>query len=156
MGSTIQIIISILSLLVSICAVIYANQAHKVAHKVANGEIELSIFTAIKDTEVRVMDLTIELSKFDEYKKLDEIQKKHFNALNQALEQAIESNLNAYEESCAKYLDGKIDVDRFSRMYNTPIRNLVENDEYEQYFKPITSSYKCIIKVYEKWNNLEK
>ena len=102
------------------------------------------------------MDLTIELSKFEDYESLSQTKKKECDAITKAFEQAIESNLNAYEEACAKYLDGKIDIDRFSRMYNTPIRNLVENDEYQDYFKPIISSYKCILKVYEKWNNLEK
>ncbi|ASY52608.1 hypothetical protein JJB61_10395 [Clostridium perfringens] len=152
----IEIIISIFSLLVSICAVIYANSASKTANKVANGEIELNIFSIIRETEIRVMDLTIELSKFEDYESLSQTKKKECDAITKAFEQAIESNLNAYEEACAKYLDGKIDIDRFSRMYNTPIRNLVENDEYQDYFKPIISSYKCILKVYEKWNNLEK
>ncbi|NFH68853.1 hypothetical protein FDC35_05440 [Clostridium botulinum] len=147
--------ISLVSLVVSVLAIIYANKANNASNKVANGEIEINIFSIIKETETRVMDLTIEMSKFD-VENLTPIQEKQYDILTLAFKQAIESNLNAYEEACAKYLDGKVDIDRFSRMYHTPIRNLVENEDYEEYFKPITSSYKCILKVYERWNNLEK
>lgn len=150
-----DIILSIFSLAISILAIFYANKANNSANKVANGEIELSIFSIIKETETRVMDLTIEMSKFD-IENLNSQEEKQYNILTMAFNQAIESNLNAYEEACAKYLDGKVDVDRFSRMYHTPIRNLVEHEDYEKYFKPITSSYKCILKVYKRWHNLEK
>ena len=151
----INIIISTISLLVSILAMLYANKADTSANKIANGEIELDIFSIIKETETRVMDLTIELSKFD-IENLTPQQEKQYDTITRAFDQAIESNLNAYEEACAKYLDGKVDLDRFSRMYHSPIRNLVESEDLEEYFKPITSSYKCILKVYEKWHNLEK
>lgn len=151
----IDIIISAISLLVSVFAMLYANKANTTANKIANGEIELDIFSIIKETETRVMDLTIELSKFD-IENLNAQQEKQYDTITLAFNQAIESNLNAYEEACAKYLDGKVDLDRFSRMYHSPIRNLVENEDLEEYFKPITSSYKCILKVYEKWHNLEK
>ncbi|MDR2569884.1 MAG: hypothetical protein LBD23_06250, partial [Oscillospiraceae bacterium] len=38
---------------------------------------------------------------------------------------AIETNLNAYDEACAKYKDGKIDQVRFQKTYQAEIRNLV-------------------------------
>ena len=76
--------------------------------------------------------------------------------VRQAFESARELNLNAYEEACAKYLDGKVDKKRFKKNYHVEIRNLVENDNNKDKFDGVTSKYKCILEVYEEWNNLEK
>ena len=39
---------------------------------------------------------------------------------------AQEDLRNAYEEACSRYLDGKVDKERFRRMYYSEIQNLVE------------------------------
>lgn len=69
---------------------------------------------------------------------------------------AVESNINAYEEACAKYLDGKVDRRRFEKNYRVPLRQLVETAELKEYFDAVTSRYKAILKVYDQWENLEK
>lgn len=133
-----------------------ANQAIDVANRISNGQIELNIASLIIQTENRVMDLSLEMSKFFTDEELTPSQKKQLDFLKIAHKQAVESNLNAYEEACAKYLDEKTDKERFKRMYYTPIRRLVESDELKDNFDPVRSSFKCILKVYKQWFDLEQ
>ena len=99
----------------------------------------------INQTKKDVRDITLTIAKKSDDKDI----------LSQAFNSAIESNLNAYEEACAKYLDNKVDKERFKRNYSVEIRQLVENTNYKKYFDATTSPYKCILKVYNEWNNLE-
>lgn len=131
-----------------------AEKATNIANRISNGQIELNIAALIIETENRTMDLSIEMAKYFK-DNLEDYEKKQLEFLKIAHDQAIESNLNAYEEACAKYLDEKTDKERFKRMYNVPIRRLLDGDELKKYFDPITSSFKCILKVYNEWNNLE-
>ena len=43
------------------------------------------------------------------------------------IDSALEGVLNAYDEACAKYLDGKVDKERFKKLYHDEIRQLVDN-----------------------------
>lgn len=69
---------------------------------------------------------------------------------------AQEDLRNAYEEACSRYLDEKVDKERFKRMYYSEIQNLVENKEQIEHFDTVKSRYKCILKVYKEWFDLEK
>lgn len=69
---------------------------------------------------------------------------------------AQEDLRNAYEEACSRYLDVKVDKERFKRMYYSEIQNLVENKDQIEYFDTVKSRYKCILKVYKEWFDLEK
>lgn len=69
---------------------------------------------------------------------------------------AQEDLRNAYEEACSRYLDEKVDKERFKRMYYAEIQNLVENKDQIEYFDTVKSRYKCILKVYKEWFDLEK
>lgn len=69
---------------------------------------------------------------------------------------AQEDLRNAYEEACSRYLDEKVDKERFKRMYYSEIQNLVENKDQIEYFDTVKSRYKCILKVYKEWFDLEK
>lgn len=60
--------------------------------------------------------------------------------------------LNAYEEACMKYLDGKVDKERFKKTYIDEIRNIVKNNEAKF---GASTSYTAISKVYKEWNDLE-
>lgn len=81
--------------------------------------------------------------------KLEEVYKKMFDAAQEDLR-------NAYEEACSRYLDGKVDKERFKRMYYSEIQNLVENKDQIEFFDTVKSRYKCIVKVYKEWFDLEK
>jgi len=75
---------------------------------------------------------------------------------NKSLNAAIQGMLNTYDDSCSKYLDGKIDKVRFKKNFHYEIRNLLESEDLKVYFNPTTSRYKPILKVYDEWENLER
>lgn len=79
-----------------------------------------------------------------------EIQEKGKNAFLTMLKQEV---LNSYEVACAKYLDDKVDKERFKKTYIKEIRELFTS------FKDMLSnenSYQAIKEVNTEWNNLEK
>lgn len=141
----VAVVISVISIIMSIISLIKAWKADKIAQ----GQIEISIHQLINQTKKDVMDISVIVSE-----KLS-ANKEEIEALKQALKTAQEQNLNAYEEACAKYLDGKVDKERFKKKknYSVEIRQLVE--KYSEKYGA-TTPYKATIKVYNKWNNLEK
>lgn len=143
----IAIIISALGIIISIISICRASKAHKISQ----GQIELSIHQLINQTKKDVMDVSITIAEkcSDNDFNMKEILKKAFNTAN-------ERNLNAYEEACAKYLDNKVDKERFKKNYHIEIRRLVEDSNNKEKFNATTSSYKAILKVYNEWNDLER
>ena len=73
----------------------------------------------------------------------------------QILKAFLEDLLNSYDEACAKYIDGKIDKERFKKMYFDEIRQIVENSRTKQYYDAVSTRYKATVKVYKEWNDLE-
>lgn len=146
MYEIIAVIFSLIGIVLSIISLIRANSAHKIAQ----GQIELNIHQLINQTKKDVMDVSLIIAEkcYDD----EEVKK----TLQQALNTANEQNLNAYEEACAKYLDNKVDKERFKKNYYIEIRQLVENNINKDKFDAITSTYKAILEVYQEWYNLEK
>ena len=143
----VAIVIAAFGLLISVISIVRANSAHKIAQ----GQIELSIHQLLNQTKKDVMEVSLKIA--DKCSN-DSTQMK--DVLTQALNSAIEQNLNAYDEACAKYLDNKVDKERFKKNYHVEIRQLVENKNYQDKFDSNTSPYKGILKVYREWNDLEK
>ena len=69
------------------------------------------------------------------------------------LESAQEDWLNAYDEACAKYIDGKIDKERFKKLYFEEIKNCVERNKDKF---GIATRFQAMQNVYNEWNNREK
>lgn len=145
------IIVSVISALISIVSIIFSHRASKKVNSIAaeqkmisQGQIELEIHQMISQTKRDVLDIALK------------IQGNQTDIVQQAFETAREMNLNAYEEACSKYLDGKVDKERFKKNYHVEIRQLVENANNKDKFNAVTSKYKCILAVYAEWNNLEK
>lgn len=128
----------------------------KKSELLSKGEIEFHMATLIRDAQYRVSDKGIDLAKYRStfLKSLEN--DLEYNVLMISFNQSVEIMLNAYEESCAKYLDKKVDSERFKRSYHKAIRDVVENQEFKENFNSHTTPYKCILKVYNKWYNLEK
>ena len=55
-----------------------------------------------------------------------------------------------------KYIDGKIDKERFKKTYIVELRNIVGSDSLKQYIDSTSSPYNAIKKVYNEWNNFEE
>lgn len=122
------------------------------ADRLNQGQVELTIHQLLNQAKKDIAEINfaiIEKYDINNNKELKE-------SLSKLLNDAIERELNAYEEACAKYLDGKVDKERFKRNYHLEIRNLVENESTKNKFNATTSPFKCILKVYNEWNNMEK
>ena len=164
--ASIAALLALGSLVVSIISLVKTNNSSKntlnkseVQNLIAMGNLELSISERISNSKDRVGDIILLMSSL--------IGKKNSTGLTpdeeltlvgqtKVLNAAIENNLNAYEDACSKYLDEKVDIVRFKKSYNTEIRQLVEDPEYQLFFNALTSKFKAIMKVYSEWNNLEK
>ncbi len=157
--STFSLIVSIISLVFSIKS---KREATKLAHentKLANGMLELEIRSSISDATFRVNEVSMRMNPLIAKRKARNISKEEdleLEALNKNWKSAIQGMLNTYDEACTKYIDGKIDKERFKKNYHYEIRNLLESEGLKQFFDPHTSRYKAIIKVYNEWENLER
>lgn len=147
----IAIVISVISALMALGSIIFSYRASKKANSIAadqkmisQGQIELQIHQMISQTKKDLLEIALR------------VQKDQDKIIKQAFETARELNLNAYDEACAKYLDGKVDKDRFKKNYHVEIRQLVDDENNRDKFDAVTSKYKCILKVYNEWNNLEE
>ena len=171
MKDLVSIIISIASFFTAVASLYISRRASLISQ----GEIEFQMATIIKDANYRVADLGLIRVKHEEYIKsnlnsssssnnsvddrqiIEALENDEIYVYKRGMhEQAIETMLNVYDEACAKYLDGKVDKERFRRSYHKSIRHLVESGEFENQFNTPCSSYKCILRVYDKWFNLEK
>jgi len=123
---------------------------------IALGSIELVINERITQTRQKVSEVTMNMAPLMSKSDRSEDEQKTLDIYIKTLHSEIENNINAYEEACMKYLDGKIDTVRFKKSYFTELRQLVEHEKYKKYFDGVSSRYKAILKVYDEWFNLEK
>lgn len=109
------------------------------------GALETQVRAAIADAYKNVVDMLVLLAKDPEN---EAIQKAYFGT--------EEVYRNTYEDACGKYIDGKIDKNRFRKMYQTEIRKLVEEEPHKEYYSGNQSPYDCTIKVYNEWFHQER
>lgn len=158
-------VISSFSLLVSIGAILFAKNSTSTANKIAqenlklqNGMAESQITQSIENAKSKINEISMTMVPFVSKEKSQTITKEEENALalyRKNLNAAVQTLINTYDSACSKYMDGKVDKDRFKKTYKNEIRKLVENDEFEGYFNPLTSSYKPILNAYSEWEHLE-
>ncbi|MDP8233600.1 MAG: hypothetical protein P9M06_02210 [Candidatus Saelkia tenebricola] len=116
----------------------------------ATAQTELYINERITNTKEKVSEHTNEMAPLKVKKDLTIENQELLRIKEQILKTAIENNLNAYEEACAKYIDKKIDRKRFKKTYKIEIKQLVENKNFKSYFDKVTSPYKTILTVYNE------
>lgn len=116
------------------------NEIAKVQAQAALGALETQIRSAITGAYRSVVDIGLRLKEHPE----DE-------ALQKAYAGAEEVYLNAYEDACGKYNDGKIDRERFRKMYLSEIRRLVEEEPYNNAYSGNDSKYTATLKVFREW-----
>jgi len=143
------------STIFSVSAVVISVIALRKSSSFAAGSIELYINERITNTKDKVSDISMTMSPLLSKTGRSTDDNKLLEAYGTILRSAIENNLNAYEEACAKYLDGKVDKERFRKTYRTEIRQLVENEKMREKFEPLTTRFKAIVKVYTEWENME-
>ena len=156
---TASLIVAIISLIVAIIALVRSDSAAKTANQISYASLELEMRRTISDSSDRVGDLSIQMRPLIAKRQgqtLSPEEEAQLGALEQSFNASIENYLNAYEELCAKYIDGKIDKVRFRKSFAVEIRNLVERESLRKHFDANTSRYRAILKVYHEWENLEK
>lgn len=151
-----SIIISILSALIALCAFIFSiytfsknkaltqrtNELAEIQAKTGQGQLEIQLRELINVASREIAHYGLELEKSPSSK-----------ILIKAFESAEEQYRNAYEEACGKYLDGKLDKERFEKMYLIEIQNLVTNKDQKEHYDATQSHYRCTLAVYNEWFN---
>lgn len=164
--AAISAIFALCSLIVSIISLTKTSGFNKntldkseIQNMISMGNLELSVSERIANSREKVGDIAMIMSPLLAKKETSSLTPDETLTLKSqelVLKSAIENNINAYEDACSKYLDGKIDKVRFKKTYTAEIRQLVENIRMQEYFNPVTSKFKAILKVYQEWNDLEK
>ena len=156
-------VIAIFISVVSFCVSSYsASQGHKLvkgANDLTNtsnnmqmaqvemqmAQVEMQIRQLISDARNRYEDLALVTIEGD----VNDINKLVINS-------AHENFLNAYDEACAKYNDGKVDKIRFKKLYHGEIHKLVTDQvNYDKYYGTNRVKYGATMKVYNEWYDLE-
>ncbi len=152
--------ISFVSMLIALYfAVRSSGYSHK-AGRIAEGQLETSLRAQIQQTQNSMSSFAFELSRFVAGRtksQLNAAEKRQLELFESSFKNALESNLNAYEDACTKYLGGRVDKADFKRMYNDEIRNLcrakVDHPVFEHLNPPDSCRYQQIWKVYREWNH---
>jgi len=115
--------------------------SNSISHKkLIKGQVEIQISNRISSARNRRDDLAIK------YK--DELSN---NIVSAILDSADEDFLTAYDEACQKYIDKKVDKERFKKSYRNQIKAIVENKNYNEYYNGLQSQYKATTTVYSEW-----
>lgn len=152
----VSIIFAFVAIVVSIIAYRKADTTATKANDIALGNLELYIGERITNTKEKVSDVSLQMATLMSKQKKTPDDERVLAIFEKAFRTAIENNINAYEDACAKYLDNKVDRTRFEKLYKAEVRQLVESIDLKEYFDGVTSRYKAILKVYDQWENLEK
>lgn len=135
-------IISSIAIIISLLALIFTKINANKIEKIYYGQSEIAIRETITNARNRITDILLNANTGNN------------QYTNQCMKVSIEQLLNSYEEACAKYIDSKIDRKRFKKTYIDEIKNIVESEDFKEYFQ-FGSKYDAIKKVYEEWFNLE-
>ena len=153
--------ISVISIFVSGSYAAKAVNASNRADDIAMGQAETQLRASITSTQQSVQQAAIPLAALLKGRKptdLEETENGIYGAYLSSFDLAVEWQLNAYEDACAKYRDKKIDQKRFKQNFFHEIRKLCEEKTgtIARLMQPSnTSKYKAIWAVYTEWNDLE-
>ncbi len=114
-------------------------------NKLVQAQVEMQIRERITNARIRYEDLIINYGN-----KLDN------ELVKGVYESTKEEFLNAYDEACQKYLDKKVDKERFKKSYFVEIQSIVKNENFKQKYDSQSTQYKATVKVYNEWFDLEK
>lgn len=139
-----------------------ANVLAENSNLIAMGQAEANLRSAISKERTHVGKAATELSEFLGEKSPEELSESEQGAwkvLQSQYHSEIEDLLNAYEQACSAYLDGKVDKERFKKNYVNELPNLCDPDTAhfaKHMFPEATSRFEAIWKVYREWHKHEK
>ena len=122
-----------------------ANSAAESSHLVQLAEVEYTMRASIDASRIRFEDVALQHATALSEKERDE-------AYEDIKGTTAEAYINAYEEACTKYTDGKVDKTRFKKTYQVELRRLA--DSFPDVFAGSNNRY-AIKSVYDEWENTE-
>lgn len=141
---------------------VLASKSAALAGKVAMGQSEISIRDSITATRTRVEDIAQDLEEFLAGRRpnqLNAAESRQLESFKKRNMSATENFLNAYENGCGLYIDGKVDRDRFKKSYRREIQNICEakaENPIHSFMNPADiSNFRAIWKVYREWFQAE-
>ena len=144
------VILTMISVVVSIVAIVLSFKAQKDANNISAiatelmlGQIEMQIREMISNARGQYEEIALKIESDED------------NLIKHIAQSKLENLMNVYDEACAKYIDGKVDKERFRKLYFDEIKQLVENDNFKEYYKEPQTKYHATNKVYSEWNNRE-
>ncbi|HGS6273322.1 TPA: hypothetical protein ACMEL9_003025 [Klebsiella variicola subsp. variicola] len=127
-----------------------ANVISKRALKLQEAALESQITNSIATATVQLREALMKYAEADSSAVNYPIISKNYNS-------AQETWLNAYDQACMSYREGKLNKETFKKTYHVPIRELYEDKELQFFFSPAdTSKYQSIISVYREWETYNR
>lgn len=115
------------------------------ALKLQEAALENQITHSISMASKEIREAVLALSNVDEKTPNYAIFEKNYKS-------AQETWLNAYDQACMSYREGKLNKETFQKTYEVPVRKLFEDKDFHDFFNPPdTSDYPSIIAVYREW-----
>ena len=112
----------------------------------AQGDSELKLYEIVAKAEKDAVDFNLKIMLSSD----DEIE-----ALKDAHPAYIQYMLNSYDIGCQRYLDGKLDKERFKKTYRQRIAQLYGNQLYLPFLTSGTYKYSALDKVNKELNDQE-
>lgn len=153
-----------LALVVSVAAFLKASAASERSNSIAaenlklvHAQVENEVNNQIREATNRLQDfMTDNVDFFNKPEaSLTAAEKKKRTRLKKVAESLIEEYLNAYDQACQKYRDGKIDKVRFKKNYDRHIQRIGEDKDYGARIRH-GHDYAALRSVYDEWENHEK
>ena len=145
-----EILIALIALFVSILVA-------KRTEKLSEGQLEFQMAIWLRDSMLTYVEASLEKEEYENTwnKKLLNKNKNintdpKYNTLALRVKVLQESCLNAYEESCAKYINNKIDRKYFKSSYFNSIKDIFESGVFDE--KLNKDEYPYLHEVYIRWN----
>lgn len=122
-----------------------ALDVQKASLALAEATLENQLQVSISSALDKIQQAGLALSN----KKEDEAD---YGLFKQAYRVAQENWLNAHDQACISYLEGKINKATFKRTYHVPIRNIMKEFGPTSFFTPANlSPYQSILKCFDEW-----
>lgn len=155
-------IVAVLSVLATAHYARRAERATEANRLISMGQAEISQRAAITVTRTAVREMAIKIADLLAGRKKDVLkadEKRRLEAYEAMFHEAVEDNINAYENGCMLYNDEKLDRGRFKKAYIREIQNLCEAESDHPchgHLHPTDSSkFQAIWKVYREWHHHE-
>ena len=130
-GEIISLIVSIFAGIATVGSLGVAWLTYKMSKKIGEGQIELQVRELITTAKGQLYNAT----------------PGNLEKINSLMEDVR----NAYDEACAKYLDGKIDKERFKKMYYYEITQIVVDENNKSFYVLPQTKLMSTVEVYNEW-----